>query len=101
VGEVTVKLVEDVLGQLTVHETTRGAGVIVVEHEAERATLADGAEAVLNVGRDDKEIAGVGVVFAVADMLHAVAGEVEDELGVRVGMGGDLGEAVAVQLQFA
>lgn len=100
VGEVTVKLVENILGELTVHETTRGAGVIVVEYEAERATLADGAEAVLNVGRDNKEIAGVGVVFAVADVLHAVAGKVENELGVRVGVGGDLGEAVAVELQF-
>lgn len=73
----------------------------VVEHEAERPAVAAEGETMGCAGRDNEEIAGARHPAASADVLHAFAAEVEDELGVVMRMRGNLGLAVAVELEFA
>lgn len=97
-SEEAVEFVQGVLGEATMKETAGGPAFFVVEHKAEWPTVAGGGVAVGHARWDDEQIAGVGLVAFIADDLAAFAGEEKDELGEVVGMGGDLGFAVSVEL---
>ena len=99
-GEQRVKFVESLLRKVAV-EDSRAAAPFVIKGEAERSARARHGEAVIDAGRQDKEIARPGLDAALANDLNPLAREVEDKLMVGVVMRSDLGLPMAVQLQFA
>ncbi len=78
-----------------------GACEIVVEDEAKRAAAADVRKAMRRAWRNDEEVARPRPAPPSADGLHALAREVENQLGKGVAVERNLGVAVAVELQFA
>lgn len=99
-GEQGVQFVERLLRQVAV-EHARAWAALVFEHEAERATVARHGKPVVHAGRDDEQVARARFDAFFAQHLHALAGEIEDELVIGVRMRGDLGLAMAVELKFS
>jgi hypothetical protein len=70
----------------------------VVEYETEWATCADDGETVGRTGGNQEEVASPGLEGAGADPLATLAGEIKDELAVRMAVQGDLSFPVPIQL---
>jgi hypothetical protein len=73
----------------------------VVEHEAQWETFSGDRKAVWRVGRDDEQVSSPGAPPPRIDSLHALAGQIENQLSVVVTVGRHLGVAVPVQLELA
>ncbi len=74
---------------------------LVIENEAQGTAWAGNGKSVGSSRGDDKQISGAGRSTTSDGGLNALAGKIEDELGVGVAVGSNLGVAVAVELKFA
>ena len=74
---------------------------LVIENEAQGTAWAGNGKSVGSSGGNDKQVPGPGWSTTSDSGLNALAGKVEDELGVSVAVRGNLGVAVAVELKFA
>ena len=73
----------------------------IVEHEAQWETFSGDRKAVWRVGRDDEQVSSPGAPPPRMDSLHALAGQIENQLSVVVTVGRHFGVAVPVQLELA
>lgn len=73
---------------------------LVVKDEAKRTAVPRGGESVRHARWNHKEIPGPGAAGAGVHGLHALAREIEDELGKLVAVGSHLGLSVAVELEL-
>ena len=73
----------------------------VIENEAQGTAWAGNGKSVGSSGGDKKQVPSAGWSTTSDGGLNALARKVEDELGVGVAVGSNLGVAVAVELKFA